>query len=255
MSPERPLAARSLIASLLLRSDPPRMRGARLVQWCGLFGVAEGTARVALSRMVERGELRARNGNYELAGRVRGRAVAQDWSLDPALPAWMGAWRFAVVTTTGRDAGERGALRDAMRHLRFGELREGAWARPDNLPRSSAPDAWWEVAEAQCSWWSGRPDDDPVVLAGGLFAVDEWTKRAGALARRLSSETRALEDGGDASLARAFLAGTVAVAHLRADPLLPSELADVDAGESLRHAYRAYEVAFTRAARTWFREQ
>jgi TetR/AcrR family transcriptional repressor of nem operon len=30
------------------------MRGSRLVQWCELFGVAEGTTRVALSRMVER---------------------------------------------------------------------------------------------------------------------------------------------------------------------------------------------------------
>ena len=88
MSPERkttlvepdlkPLSARSLVASLLLRSRPPRMPGARLVQWCGLFGVAEGTARVALSRMVERGELYAHDGIYELAGRVAGRRPAQD---------------------------------------------------------------------------------------------------------------------------------------------------------------------------------
>ena len=82
---ERPLSARSLIASLLLRTRPPRMRGARLVQWCGLFGVAEGTARVALSRMVERGELQTRDGVYEPAGRVQSRQGAQDWSLDPVL--------------------------------------------------------------------------------------------------------------------------------------------------------------------------
>jgi len=37
---ERPLSARSVIASLLLRTRPPRMSGARLVQWCGLFGVS-----------------------------------------------------------------------------------------------------------------------------------------------------------------------------------------------------------------------
>src|SRR5690242_13068454 len=66
---ERPLAPRSLIASLLLGMRPPRMPAGRLVEWCGLFGVAEGTARVALSRMLDRGELTATDGVYELAGR------------------------------------------------------------------------------------------------------------------------------------------------------------------------------------------
>src|SRR5437764_12643413 len=110
--PDRPLGARSLVASLLLRSEPPRMKGARLVQWCGLFGVAEGTTRVALSRMVERGELRARDGVYVLAGRVQSRRVAQDWSIDPVLSAWRGgAWRVAGVAPGPRAAPERAALR------------------------------------------------------------------------------------------------------------------------------------------------
>src|SRR3954449_5940662 len=89
---ERPLSPRSLVASLLLRTRPPRMRGARLVQWCELFGVAEGTTRVALSRMVERGELVAADGVYEIAGRVGHRRGAQDWSLDPEVKAWDGKW-------------------------------------------------------------------------------------------------------------------------------------------------------------------
>ena len=41
---ERPLTPRSLIASLLLGMQPPRLSGALLVRWCGAFGVAEGTA-------------------------------------------------------------------------------------------------------------------------------------------------------------------------------------------------------------------
>src|ERR1700694_6042893 len=129
----RPRGARSLIASLLLRSQPPRMRAGRLVQWCRLFGVSEGAARGALSRMVDRGELRSSAGMYELAGRVRGRRRAQDWSLNPRLQRWTGDWRLASVTTTSRAATERGALRDAMRRLRMAELREGMWTRPDNV--------------------------------------------------------------------------------------------------------------------------
>src|SRR5579871_1533486 len=169
---ERPLSARSLIASLLLRTQPPRMRAARLVQWCALFGVSEGTARVALSRMVDRGELRVNEGVYELVGRVRGRASAQDWSLDPKPRRWRGEWRTALVVAPARASADRAALRDAMRQLHYAELREGVWTRPDNLPRASGPADAWSVADAQCTWWTGAPDDDAHVLAVELFAPD-----------------------------------------------------------------------------------
>src|SRR2546429_4767176 len=107
---ERPLAPRSLIASLLLGMRPPRMRAGRLVEWCGLFGVAEGTARVALSRMLDRGELTAADGVYELAGRLRGRQPAQEWSLAPRPKEWDGDWLLGVVDARARAATERAAL-------------------------------------------------------------------------------------------------------------------------------------------------
>ncbi|MDQ1456621.1 MAG: phenylacetic acid degradation operon negative regulatory protein, partial [Actinomycetota bacterium] len=166
----RPLSARSLVASLLLRSRPARMQGARLVQWCGRFGISEGTTRTALSRMVERGELRTYDGVYELAGRVQGRRGSQDWSLDPVLGQWDGSWRAAIVASGSRSAADRTSLRDAMRRLRLGLLREGVWTRPDNLPRESAPADAWNAADAQCSWWSGSPDDDPV---GGVQRLEQ----------------------------------------------------------------------------------
>jgi len=265
MSPERkttlvepdlkPLSARSLVASLLLRSRPPRMPGARLVQWCGLFGVAEGTARVALSRMVERGELYAHDGIYELAGRVAGRRPAQDWSIDPQLRAWKGMWRTGLVGGGARAADERGALRDAMRRLRYAELRDGVWTRPDNLPRAAGSTDWWRVADAQCQWWTGRPVGDPLALAGELFDRPGWDARARVLADRLQTASRALGSSDD-SLADAFVVGASALAHLRADPLLPAELVrGRPQGERLRRAYRAYETAFSDALAAWFRRK
>ena len=115
---ERPLTPRSVIASLLLGMHPPRLAGSRLVRWCGLFGIAPGTARVALSRMVDRGELVAQDGVYELAGRVRGRQPAQEWSLAPDLLRWQGRWAIAVVDAGARPATERVALRDARQPAR-----------------------------------------------------------------------------------------------------------------------------------------
>ena len=157
---ERPLPARSLIASLLLRTQPPRMRGARLVQWCGLFGVAEGTTRVALSRMVERGELRARDGVYELAGRVQSRQTRAGLESRARARCRGAATGGSRSSSRGRGnpaSGRRCATRCAGSGTR--RVREGAWTRPDNLPRASAPAESWRVVDEQCSWWSGRPDE------------------------------------------------------------------------------------------------
>jgi len=251
----KPLSARSLVASLLLRSRPPRMPGARLVQWCGLFGIAEGTARVALSRMVERGELYVHDGTYELAGRVAGRVPAQDWSIDPQRRVWKGMWRTGVVCGGARAADERGALRDAMRRLRYAELRDGVWTRPDNLPRASGSTDSWRVADAQCQWWTGRPVGDPRALAGDLFDGAGWDARARVLVDRLQTASRGLGPS-DEGLAHAFVVGASALAHLRADPLLPGELVPGrPQGERLRRAYRRYEAAFSAALTSWFRER
>jgi phenylacetic acid degradation operon negative regulatory protein len=251
---ERPLAARSVIASLLLRSVPPRIPGRRLVQWCELFGIAEGTARVALSRMVDRGELRAVDGTYELAGRVGGRRAAQDFSLAPALAAWLGDWSVAVVVGAGRAAEERSALRDAMRTLRYAQLREGVWARPDNIPAAGRAADAWAIARQQCSWWTGQPGDDPVALAAQLFAPAGWAGRARMLVEHLHRATAAVAGSEEAALADAFVAGAASVAHLRADPLLPPELCPGPwPGPELRAAYGDYEQAFSSAVQAWFR--
>jgi phenylacetic acid degradation operon negative regulatory protein len=229
---ERPLGARSVIGSLLLGVHPPRLPGARIVEWCTRFGIAEGTTRVALSRMVDRGELTPADGRYELAGRVRALQPAQDWSLDPKPRRWRGDWRFAVVDGRGaRDAAARGEFRQAMRRLRFAELRGGVWTRPDNLPEESAPGEAWATARAQCTWWTGAPDD--------------WATRARDLARRVGALTDDLEAGRDAALAPGFVAGAAALQHARRDPILPVELLPAAwPGDDLRTGYARFQRAF-----------
>jgi len=251
---ERPLTPRSLIASLLLGMRPPRMPAARLVEWCGLFGVAEGTARVALSRMLDRGELLARDGVYELAGRLRGRLPAQEWSLAPRVTTWDGDWLLSVVEPGARTAAERAALRDAMRRLRLVELRDGVWCRPDNLPRAAAPADAWEIADAQCAWWRGRPGADALAEVVERFGAEAWAGRARALTDRLRSSTAALDPADGPTIADAFTVGAAALAHVRADPLLPAELCGRTwPGGALRDEYSAYRSAFADAVRDWFR--
>lgn len=253
---DRPLSPRSLVGSLLLGMVSPRMPAGRLVEWCSLFGVAEGTARVALSRMVERGELTADGGVYELAGPLRRRQPAQDWSLDPELDAWDGHWLLGIVGPGPRAAAERSALRDAARRLRMVELRDGVWCRPDNLARAAGPSEAWETADAQCAWWRARPEPEDMALATRLFAPDVWAERAQWLGERLAGSTGGVRGGEGADIAEAFVVGAATLAHVRADPLLPSELCGEDwPGAALRGSYREFQAAFADAVREWFRKR
>jgi phenylacetic acid degradation operon negative regulatory protein len=252
----RGLSPRSLVGSLLLGMRPPRMPAKRLVEWCALFGVAEGTARVALSRMVDKGELSASDGVYELAGHLRDRQPAQDWSLVPDLSEWTGVWLLGMVGPAARSATERAALRDAGRRLRMVELREGLWARPDNLPRAAAPSEAWAIADVQCAWWRGRPDSDDVAALVEQFSAEEWAERARALHGHLEHATRAVRSEDPETIARAFEVGAAALAHVRADPLLPAALCGERwPGDALRVAYRDYQSAFGNAVREWFRRR
>src|SRR5262245_61120043 len=131
---ERPLSPRSVVASLLLGQHPPRQRAAVLVRLCAEFGISEGTTRVALSRMVAAGELRADGGRYELAGSLRRKQAGQDLALAPDVRPWDGQWRIGIVAAERRAVGERAALREAAGRAHYVEVREGVWARPDNLP-------------------------------------------------------------------------------------------------------------------------
>ena len=259
---ERPLSPRSLIGSLLLGMRPPRMPGSRLVEWCGLFGVADGTARVALSRMVDRGELAAADGVYELAGHLQRRQGVQDWGLAPELSPWTGEWLLGIVEPGARTASERSALRDAGRRLRMVEVREGVWGRPDNLPRVAGPPDAWATADAQCAWWRARPGADDDHLVARLFAPQAWAERAEMLRSRLvASSVPAAGAAGDGDrdgerIADAFVVGAATLAHVRADPLLPTELVGPDwPGDALRATYREYQAAFSGAVRDWFRKQ
>jgi phenylacetic acid degradation operon negative regulatory protein len=238
--------------------DRPERAGADLVRWCGLFGVPAGTARVALSRMVDAAELRARDGRYELVGRVRERSGEHAVARHPVVRGdWDGRWVIAVVTADGRSSEARAALRLELRRARYAEQREGVWTRPDNLVEARLVER-----ERQCRIWRGGPDGDPVELAEALFAPSAWQAQAVALDEWLRRATASLERAGvpghaadaGAAIADAFLAGTRALAHLRADPVLPPALLRAArTGDALRGAYDDFQPRFDWAVAAWFR--
>ncbi|HEX9995184.1 MAG TPA: PaaX family transcriptional regulator C-terminal domain-containing protein [Acidimicrobiales bacterium] len=252
---ERPLTARNVIASTLLGVRPPELAGRVLVRSGELFGIAEGTTRVALSRMVAAGELEADGGRYRLTGRLLARQARQAESRTGATGPWDGTWRLAVVTADRRPAADRADLRAAMAGLRLAERREGVWLRPDNLDPARLPGA-RAVADRQCAWFRAEPDDDPAALAAALWDLDGWAGGATALLGRMAARVGDLERGGTAALAPGFVLSAAVLRHLQADPLLPADLLPAGwPGDELRRAYDRYDAAFAAAWRDWFRGQ
>lgn len=252
----RPLSARSVIASTLLGVEPPALPSRELVRAGELFGIAEGTVRVALSRMVSAGELAADDGWYRLTGRLLDRQARQSEGRHPQLRTWDGDWSMWIVEPVRRSAADRSELRNAMRALRAAELREGVWLRPDNLDpdRLAHQQA---VATSQCRSFVARPEGDSTdgELAAELWDLDSWASIATLLEGEMAAFIARLEHGEVDALAPAWELSAAVLRHLVADPLLPSELLPATwPGDDLRAAYDRYDVAFKQLWRQAFVE-
>jgi phenylacetic acid degradation operon negative regulatory protein len=254
MLPSRnaPLTARSVLASVLLGTDPPRLPTPLLVRTAALFGITEGTTRTALSRLVAAGEAVAEDGGYRLAGRLVARQQRQAASRRADVRAWDGTWELATVEgDSRRSAADRAALRAALRSLRLAELREGVWGRPDNLAADRSPEA-DAVAARWCVRWRGaRPLTLPDLDAS--WNLTGWAITAAELRSEMKPLVRPLEQGDHRALANGFVLSAAVLRHLQADPLLPAELLPSRwPGRPLRDEYDRFDAAYRRVLRSWF---
>jgi phenylacetic acid degradation operon negative regulatory protein len=237
------LTARSVLASTMLGVDPPELPVSYLVRMASLFGINENRARVALSRMVASGEATTGgDGRYRLSGHLLGRQRRQDASRGGTSGPWSGSWHVVLVTTAGSTAEVRGHRRRALTLARLGEVREGAWARPDNLPLDLGVDVGGDVVVM-----NGAVPGNPAGLAARLFDLPGWALRAEELMAAMS----ALRVG-RSELAVGFELSAAVLRHFQADPLLPPALLpDSWPGRRLRSAYDAWDLEYRRVLAEW----
>lgn len=232
-----------MIASTLLGARPPVLPVQVLVRSGQLFGLSEGTVRVALSRMVSKGEIvQQDDGRYALTGHLLDRQAWQERGRRPRLRRWKGEWVTAVVVAAGRTHTQRSAVRGDMRRMRMAELREGVWMRPDNLAAPPITDS----AVAECLWATSRPEADPAALAASLWDLDGWSRHGEVLRTDLADWRRgAATDGTAEVLAPGFVLSAAVLRHFNADPLLPLELLPESwPGDRLRAEYEAFDAEF-----------
>lgn len=243
------------MASALLGTVPPVLPGRLLVALAREFGIADGTARVALSRMVDKGELTNDHGDYALAGPLAERQERQEASRRPAVRSWCGDWEMAVVRPGARASDERSALRTALTRLGFSEYREGMWLRPDNLDPDRLP-AERRLAAVQTDRFTARPEAQPRALASTLFDLDGWAHHAGELLAAMVPIEDRLAERDRAVLVPGFQLAAAVLRHFVADPLIPATLLPADwPGPELRETYARYDIAYRRILKDFFREQ
>lgn len=250
------LSARSVVASTLLGTLPPQLPSRLLVAFAEEFGIKPGTTRVALSRMLERGELRrVGTSDYALDGGLLDRQVRQEAGLAPVTREWNGDWEIVVVRGGKRSSSERHAMRLAAVHLGLRERRDGTWMRPANLDPERLPSA-RAVVRSQADGFTGAPSDaDPQTLAAELFDLAPWSRRAGELIDEMTAMAATLSVG-EPPLAAGFELAAAALRHQVADPLLPRDLLPAGwPGPALRTAYRSYNEAYRTELSGFFRSR
>lgn len=234
----RPFNARSLVLSVLLGLQPPSLPARALVALADAFGIAPGTIRTALSRMVAGGDLVVDDGEYRLVGPLLERKAAQDIARRPPRGDWDGQWWLAVVTDERRSVGERRAFRSHMANLRMGELRPETWMRPANL---DGPDGGDGLAVVR----GPLAGADPVELAARLWPLGDFARDATELLRRLDAATPVLQGERPDALPATIGLSAVVVRFLRAEPLLPPDLTPQPwPPDELRARYHDFDRAF-----------
>ncbi len=271
----RPLSARSVLASALLGADQPQLTVGQLIAMASLFGISDGAARTCLWRMVVNGELTSNGGSYALAGALLERrhrvdeasriedaaAASRDGTgTDNGQNTWDGTWELAVVSHERRSATDRHALRRAATALHLAELREGVWLRPDNLDPGRLP-GMRAVLDRQCVHFHGAATDIPAETVRTIFNLDDWATDAHRLTHAMRDEVGTVESlAGDRAEDTVEVAGYLfalsiaVVQHLQLDPLLPAELIPAQwPGRALRRTYRDFDKAFKRRLNMAFR--
>ena len=237
----RPFNARSLVLSVLLGLEPPVLPVRSLVAVGELFGIAPGTMRTALSRMVASGELSIGDDGYRLRGRLLERKAAQDIGRRPTPSRWDGAWWVAVVSAPRRSIADRRAFRVEMANARMGELRPDTWMRPANLAGPGGDDSLVVVR-------GPLTGPDPAELAARLWPLTGLATTGTRLGLALERAEPALADGRPEALPGAITLAAEVVRFLRAEPLLPDDLLPSPwPADELRQRYRAFDRLLGRA--------
>lgn len=245
----RRLDARSLALSALLGTHPPALPSRALVALAGLFGIAGGTMRTALSRMATAREVETSDGWYRLTGRLLDRQHSQDIGRRPPTPDWDGRWHTVIASADQRDLADRRQFRAALVDHRFGELRPDTWLRPANLP---VP----ELGTTAFVLTGTLERSDEPLLVARLWDLASVASNAHRLVDEIDRLRATTDLDEHAAIPVTFTLAASILRFLRSEPLLPASLTPHDwPVDRLRLRYDELELDLQTTLRSFLRAQ
>ena len=228
----------------MLRSARSRQRSVRsLIDAGRLFGYSENVVRVNLSRLMARGLIETpQRGLYRLAHRTDAiNDFVERWRLgETRVRPWQaGAWVFAHTATPAPESVW------ALDALGFRCVREGLFARPDNLALDSTDLQTWAVRlglTADVLFIRGEPTGSAAAAWFESWRPARLNERyVGGLRRIRASAARLARLPADDARVESFTLGGEMIHLLAKDPLLPENQVDVHARGALTDAMLAYD--------------
>ena len=247
------MTARSVVASTLLGVEPPRLTTRILVRSGELFGIAEGTTRVALSRMVAAGEAPPRRRRLPVGrapARPPGAPDRQPPGRDRSVGRHLGAGDRA--RRRGRRAADRCRCATPWRTCGWPAAKESGCGPPTCRPTGRPTPGSSPPASASRAGTTPRPAARPAAL----WDLDGWADDARALQAELTELQPRFEAHDTGALGVGFVASAAVLRLLQRDPLLPRALRPASwPGDDLRRAYDRYDAAYRAVWTDWFRRQ
>jgi len=250
--PSRSPSAKSFVLDLLSTLRRGAMPVRALVESAALFGIAEGSVRVALSRLLGAGLVeRDERGLYRLGSAAApvSRRVATWRDLDARLRPWSGGWigvfDARTATTTSRALQRRSER--ALRLSGFRSLTRGLSVRPDNLAggvarlREELAALGLAPGAVVCEMRELDPVSD--ARARKLWDAEELLAVYRRHRQQLDVSTRRLR-GREAEVAmvESFRVGGAVLRLLAHDPLLPEPIVVAAERSALVAAMRDYDA-------------
>ena len=250
--PERLPNAKSFVLDLLSTLRRGAMPVRALVAAAALFGIAEGSVRVALTRLLGAGLVeRDDRGLYRLgqAAAPVQRRVAAWRELDAQLLPWSGGWIgvFAGRAATPRSRASQRRGERALRLSGFRPLARGLALRPDNLAGgvTRVREELAALGLAPGSVVCEVRELDPVseARARKLWDADDLVANYRRHRQHLEVSARRLRTrSAEFAMVESFRMGGAALRLLAHDPLLPEPIVSAAERAALVDAMRDYDA-------------
>jgi phenylacetic acid degradation operon negative regulatory protein len=240
---------RSLIVDLLSTLRRGSMPVAALVQAADLFGIAEGSLRVALHRLQVEGRVESdERGRYRFgAAAAPVQSVVAGWrDLDRRTRSWNGRWIAVHADTARRRRAKIDPAARALRLFGFEALAPRLCVRPSNLRegvegvRAGLRALGLPESALICELAELDPAAD--TRARALWDGDALVRNYRAARREIDRSSARLADLPEReAMVESFRLGGRVLQQLVLDPLLPAPLVDEGERRALVESMRAYD--------------